>query len=502
MRRLCVVDMFGLCLFGLMATGHGLAGQPQFVAEPVPGGWCSHIGDNRSVAAGDLDGDGDVDLVWSEWGAQFEGPVVLFNDGLGRFRRDTSRFPGGVFRSGRVLLQDFDRDGDIDVITLGVDLPSFELSAHYWRNDGTGLFQDVSAATLPPNRRYSSSFTKAADFDGDGILDVCFWNSSLWWRGTSTGSFVEVPITLQAHVDELGDLDGRGSFDVLAVSTAGVEIHTNTALWRFSLASIVPTPQALYPFDLELADIDHDGDSDLLVVAIVHSGLWLNDGFGRFTYDPAALVAPVTYSTCAAFADYDEDGDLDLWMGNGIFYPQVDQLYVNDGRGRFVDVTSSRVQQQPRGTVSVVAVDVDLDGDIDVVAQHGDLQPDGALYRNMLRDAAFVSPVRIGNPATIRLAARRGFAAATQFALPALSTLPLSPVAVPPFGLWRLNLTGLVMLPVVVLPSPAGEQTFTVPVPAVQSLVGQTVSVQALIAHDTAASTWRFSNVARATIER
>jgi hypothetical protein len=58
------------------------------------------------------------------------------------------------------------------------------------------------------------------------------------------------------------------------------------------------------------------------------------------------------------------------------------------------------------------------------------------------------------------------------------------------------------MLPPVLIPSPSGEASLTIPVPLEQALVGQTASVQAVIAHDLQASSWRVSNVSRATIQR
>lgn len=481
-----------------------LVAQPQFVPEVLPGGFTfGWGGDVVVVAAGDVDVDGDCDLVWNE-GLPSLAIVVLVNDGLGGFRREANRFPGGAFPGNvGMALDDFDADGALDVITTGN-----ANDIQHWRNDGRGFFRDVSASTLPVNRRDVGHDYRAADFDGDGAVDLLL--PRFFWRNAGNGVFTEQRYSgFPTGVFRLraADVNGDRHPELLfyPINAPGIDIHTNLGGWRFSYLTSVPVFFNLpMPEAFEVADVDGDGDNDLLIVAVLYSRIWLNDGTGHFVDSPASLVPPVTYSAAARFADFDEDGDVDLWMGNGQRFAQPDQLYVNDGRGRFTDQTATRVQQQPMGTVGLAIADVDGDGDIDVIAAHGGsgLSP-GILYRNMLRDVAFLGPVRIANTASIRMTARRGFASGPQVVFPALSTLPLtSPIVVPPLGGFRLNPIGLILLAPVTLPAPSGEATLSVPVPAQQSLVGQTVSVQALVAHDAAPSSWRFSNVARAPIQR
>jgi hypothetical protein len=328
---------------------------------------------------------------------------------------------------------------------------------------------------------------------------VALENASYWWRGTSRATFDEVPAPGGGLTIELADVDRNGLVDVLLNQRSDVEVFRNTGAWLFNRTAVIPVPSALPAvYELELGDVDGDDDFDLLVIAIAHSSLWRNNGRGGFSQDPT-FVAPVTYSTCANLEDYDEDDDLDIWVGNGMGFPQLDQLYINDDTGRFVDMTLTRTQQQPMGTVCVVSADVDEDGDLDVIAQHG--VTDGVLYRNHLRDVAFVHPVRIGALATVRVCARRGFAAGPQLAFPAVSMLPLARVVIPPIGSWRLSLAGLIVFPPVLISTPMGEANLTIPVPLDQALIGQTASVQAIIAHELTASSWRVSNVARATIQ-
>jgi len=477
-----------------------LVAQAQFVAEALPGGATAWTRDAGLVAAGDVDRDGDVDLVCSE-DRLTPGLAVLVNDGQGRFARGAARFSGSRFTiPATVLLADFDRDGDPDVLTTANGG-----TAEQWRNDGRGFFHDVSAATLPPNRTGMPATAWVADVDGDGAPDVLFPHVA--WRNLGGGTFQEQALPWRdVSSVRVADVNGDGRMDVIGDRSGGLlDVYANQGAWRFSYLSSVPaflfsrpSPEAF-----ELADVDGDGDVDVLVVALYYSRLWRNDGTGRFSDSPGSIFPPVTYSAAARLRDFDEDGDVDLWMGNGQGFAQPDQLYTNDGSGRFTDVTATRVQQVPRGTVALATADVDGDGDLDVVAVHGDATGAGVLCKNLLRDVAFAGPVRIGTTAVFRIAARRGFAPAPQLAVAAVSTRALvGPIVLPPLGAWRLDPVGLIVLPAVVIPALIGETTFGVPVPGRLDLVGQVVSVQALVAHEAAPSSWRLTGAARAPIAR
>jgi hypothetical protein len=450
---------------------------------------------------GDVDLDGDIDLIWLEdrcnpWTTL----AMLVNDGFGNFVRDTSRLPGAdpTFMS-PVLAEDFDNDGDVDLIFTGNEQGTPRVQ--YWSNDSRGVYRNTSAARLPLYRS-RDSWLQSVDFDSDGDIDVAIMDGyGTSWHNNGSGMFIETPTPLPrfGFPYAFGDVSGDNRPDVLVGMLSRIHVYTNRGAWTTAHTSTITPTSLSFTETIRLADIDNDGDADALLLSIVFSTVWVNDGQGLFTLSGSALNAPVTYSADAGLFDYDQDGDTDIWVCNGQVAPQTDQLYVNNGRGIFSDQSGSRIQQQPLASVALATADVDLDGDLDVVVQH--LYTPGILYRNLLRDATFVGPVRIGAPATVRVSARRGFASSLQFALPALSLLPPTQVALPPFGTWRLNLNGLALLPIVAVPSPAGEVSFPISVPPQRSLVGQTALLQALIAHDSDVMSWKFTNVARAVIQ-
>lgn len=136
------------------------------------------------------------------------------------------------------------------------------------------------------------------------------------------------------------------------------------------------------------ADVDNDGDVDLYVTRDAWSGpgtnsLYLNDGKGRFV--DRAVEAGVTAdgdSFMAAFADYDKDGLLDVYVANGVSLRQgsPNVLYRNLGNGRFEDVSEAAGVANDGSSVGCAWGDYDGDGDPDLyVANYGG---DNALYRN------------------------------------------------------------------------------------------------------------------------
>ncbi len=138
-------------------------------------------------------------------------------------------------------------------------------------------------------------------------------------------------------------------------------------------------------------DADGDGDQDLLVLSgsnevdmavdQFHPRLYRNDGNGGFTYDLAALPPFATCALRAAAGDTDGDGDMDLFIGGRLVpgeYPRAPRSYllVNDGSGRFSDLTQERASHLISAGMFTDALflDVDADKDLDLVTV-GDWMP-------------------------------------------------------------------------------------------------------------------------------
>jgi len=176
-----------------------------------------------------------------------------------------------------------------------------------------------------------------------------------------------------------GDADGDGDLDLaLAMEYEPNVLLLNDGAARFRNAS-AQLPRTQHDSeDVAFADFDGDGDLDLVLVSEDDrkDELYLNDGAGRFT-DVSERLVPDDVSNALVVLDLNDDGAPDVLTGN----IGTDRALINDGTGRFRDETATRWRQSgPESrTQDLEVFDADGDGDLDVaVANEGQNQ----LYRN------------------------------------------------------------------------------------------------------------------------
>jgi hypothetical protein len=299
--------------------------------------------DSHAAAIGDLDGDGDLDvLLGNTWAPP--GGEVLENDGQGRFTsRQWLGEPDGLGGIRAVVLGDLDGDGDVDVFMATccsggsqepegraeVLLPSFH---RVWLNDGAGSFHD-NRQRLGKLGSYGAAL---GDLDGDGDLDAFVANSpgkpETVWLNDGLGQFADSGQRLgdlRGLATALGDLDGDGDLDALVGNDGPDEVWLNNGTGSFANSG-----QALgdtRTWQAALGDVDSDGDLDALVERQAAAEFWLNDGAGRFSHGRQTL-RPL-FLRAVALGDVDGDGDPDIVAGSARGSPRV---WLNDGRGRFV----------------------------------------------------------------------------------------------------------------------------------------------------------------------
>src|SRR5262249_9599939 len=124
----------------------------------------------------------------------------------------------------------------------------------------------------------------------------------------------------------------------------------------------------LEPSGMVVGDIDHDGDPDVVVSGRSGYATLTNDGHGALT-----LSFPTSFETPThdpSLVDVDGDGDLDLAGivgGGGSSLPAVLSVRRNDGTGAFGPLEADPSQPGPGELDSLVAADVDGDGDVDLL---------------------------------------------------------------------------------------------------------------------------------------
>jgi hypothetical protein len=332
-----------------------------------PGRW------GMGCAVGDVDGDGWLDLVVTNWGK----PQLFHNlagQGFSEIGADRSGFEGARWTSSAAFL-DFDHDGCLDLALVnylafdpatiappgggctwkGHDVmcgPEGLVPVHdqLFRGSKESKFTDVtsSAGFRPPEAAFGLGVT-TLDYDLDGDTDIYVSNDStpnFLWENQGDGTFKEV-----------GMLRGV-SHDMNGKEQAGMGIACG--------------------------DVNGDGREDLLVTNFSgeNNAFYQSRGDKGFRERsaPAGLAGPsiplLGWGT--ALQDFDLDGDLDVSVMNGHVYPQADepgtdtsyaqpaQLYRNDGTGKFT--VESLAGGPDRVMRASTCGDIDGDGDLDLVA--------------------------------------------------------------------------------------------------------------------------------------
>ena len=297
----------------------------------------------RCVTAGDLDGDGDVDLIVASLNGQ---DLIYLNNGTGIFT--TANLGGPTTDSQVVALGDIDGDGDLDAAVGRAG------AGELYTNNGSGTF--TSAGSLP------AGIVKCefGDLTGDGLPDLAtnvgylvntggsFGSVQAWPVGTVTGTLGAVAI---------GDLNGDGMLDVALGWTGSPMLRL---LYNFGGTLVVgqSTTQSADVLDIALANIDAD---PALEIAVVRAASTVRVyGLGA-TFTDVGLATD-NY-TDADFQDADGDGDFDLLLGGA-----GSRVYLQGAAGSYVPGAS----MNPPGAVSLCAADFNGDSRIDVaMARNG-----------------------------------------------------------------------------------------------------------------------------------
>lgn len=316
--------------------------------------------DTTMVLPYDVDYDGDVDILVANYGNI---NYLYTNDGNGSFTEGTPFPNNATNRNTNVFIAvDLDGDGYADIIEGNNG------QNYYYTNDGSGTFGASSQTAGFGSNNTTSLY--AIDIDKDGDVDILEGTTAQdkLWTNNGDGTFTASDAFYNGNTTAIvaADIDKDGDFDVL-ISDAdndAVKIYTNDGTGTFSLSATVNYADNAGSDRLIVDDFDNDGDEDLLISNGASLFLYNNDGAGNFTVDANFSYA---YGNVAT-GDIDLDGDVDiiaLYGGDG-----GNAILRNLGHGNFSEETgvfasgpASYVDETDKASLA----DIDGDGDLDVI---------------------------------------------------------------------------------------------------------------------------------------
>ncbi|KNC52987.1 uncharacterized protein AMSG_12242 [Thecamonas trahens ATCC 50062] len=327
--------------------------------------------DAQSVIAADIDGDGDLDLASA---SSVDNKIAWYEntDGAGSFGPQQVVVSSAANGARSVIAADVDGDGDLDLASAYSNT-----IAWYENNDGAGSFgpqQVVSTAAQ------GAASVIAADVDGDGDLDLASASASdhkiAWYENTDgAGAFGPQQVVSTAADGArsvvAADIDGDGDLDLASAS-----VSDNKIAWYENIDGAgafgpqqVASAAAQGAASVIAADVDGDGDLDLASASSVDNKIaWYENTDGAGSFGPQQVVSTAADGAWSVVAaDIDGDGDLDL--ASASISDNKIAWYENiDGAGSFepqqvVSTAAYRAQ-------SVIAADIDGDGDLDLASAY------------------------------------------------------------------------------------------------------------------------------------
>ncbi|MEC9475775.1 MAG: FG-GAP-like repeat-containing protein [Planctomycetota bacterium] len=336
-------------------------------------------GHGQGFAAVDLDQDGDADLVLTGVAEQVQ---FLENDGNGYFTNRTDVVnPPTISNAGAIAAGDPDGDGDLDILIL-----SWTDNNYLLRNDGDFQFLDISqhVGLDLPGHSVGGAF---GDLNGDEWVDLLIVTgnagSSLSrdhiYFNDGQGNFLPPTDITGIFLEEPGmqgmlqDFDLDGDLDIYISNDKGYTSDFPNRMFEnqeglFIERSDQGSGVVIDSMGVCAGDINLDGKMDLYCTNYVESHpLLQNDG--DFSFSDVTATYGVGFgivSWGALFFDHQLDGDLDLLVVDS---NAPNRLFVQDGPQPWIDNAPSLGLDTPGFSYCCIQADFDLDGDIDLLTQ-------------------------------------------------------------------------------------------------------------------------------------
>ncbi len=370
---------------------------------------------SSTLALGDVDGDGDLDLVTAN--IYSHSLTIALNDGQGNFTV-TKEIPldQGRKHPVAVAIGDLDGTGNLDLgvaFVQNLDRTSLSTPAEsgvifFFADEQEGYIQIYQPIAGIP------SSVRIADLDGDGDNELLVGNNGELGIDSTSGAIIQSEAGLY-YYENRGrglfssgaprytdgslvnflpfDYNNDGKLDIAGINQGTTDfdanfnfIYVDMNLSFFTggdngLSEINPQYINFFPWDLDRGDVTGDGIDDLAVSNIgdieqLTSFLGTNASINlfenrtdRFSAWKSIPMTGVTYAVLAA--DFDMDGDVDIIatvqeivdVGGAARLDPYLRVFENDGKGEFTQTASLTLEEEPRYAVKG---DFDKDGDLDL----------------------------------------------------------------------------------------------------------------------------------------
>ncbi|MCW5803023.1 MAG: CRTAC1 family protein [Deltaproteobacteria bacterium] len=361
---------------GKLYLNQGKAGPGKFVDATAAWGLPADIDDAHGTLFFDFDGDGDLDLLV----LRSEHNSALFRQDKGKFTDVATEMGLQTHRGAHVAnVFDYDGDGDLDIYIgyygahesnmkpgASRSIPSLDgrngSPNQLWRNDG-GKFTEVALPAGVADVGWTLAVA-SFDADNDGDMDLFLANdfgADVFYRNNGDGTFADITVPTGTgdrgsgmNVD-VADINGDGRWDIYV---------TNIDMFSKNIKVIFPRDESTINIDDTLTKAFQYLAGNKLYVTTKDGGYRAEE---NLRFEPKDRG----WGWDASFFDYDNDGDDDLYVTNGWINGsyagnQKKQMYLNH-EGFFYLAPESSDEAFAGNARSAAPVDLDLDGDVDLV---------------------------------------------------------------------------------------------------------------------------------------
>lgn len=311
------------------------------------------------LIAGDIDLDGDIDIVFKD---AYVGVKLFRNQGNGSFSPFELIYSTNIFNGNPEIGQiaDVDMDGDGDLLS----------KTTWYRNNGPGqLFTLVG--NLAPAGTTTSSLFKDIDGDGDPDYIGCSSTHALIILNNGSGTYYIADTLGTAGTDNsivsvFADLNNDNIDDVVIGGDNG-QTGWYAGLGGGQFGPRILVPQYNAPYVPAVGDMDQDGDKDIFAVGAFPFYWYSNDGNGNFSFGDSIPASQVNIPQLIA----DVDGDQDMDFSTPSNTQCNIEIFRNSLPASFTPVNVENFNTYSLQGRQMIAADIDGDGRQDIVGASG-----------------------------------------------------------------------------------------------------------------------------------